>query len=198
MDNNANAPKEQIKAKIENKEIFSWEAPERPVYTYSKKQWRLAIPVIALLIIYLVIVKQYMMILVLASVGFLYYILTTVKPKTLKHSLTRLGIFSEDKLYAWESILYFWFTTKGNYTMLYIETNKLFPKRLIFIIPSIKVAIKIYQTLIKYIPYRVLTGEQSWYQRSINGQYLDILELIEPEMPKVTPSARAETSQTKS
>jgi len=132
------------------KELFSWKAPARPFKRRDRQFW---VTVIAIAVVFGMIsflAEGVMPVIVIISVIFLYYVLSTVEPETVTFSITTWGVKIVDKLNPYGSLNRFWFTRRFNDMLLIFETAT-FPGRLEVIInPKDKEKIK--TLLKKYLP----------------------------------------------
>ena len=124
------------------KELFAWKAPARPFKRRDRQFW---VTVIAIAVVFGMIsflAEGVMPVIVIISVIFLYYVLSTVEPETVTFSITTWGIKIVDKLNPYGNLNRFWFTRRFNDMLLIFETTT-FPGRLEVIInPKDKEKIK--------------------------------------------------------
>lgn len=118
---------------MEEKTIYSWESPDRPfkkkTQKYYKNLWIL-LGILALLALFL---KEFFLIFLLASVGFLFYVLGTTPPKKTSHKITNYSIYIGGQEYLWEELTSFWFKDIDGYLVLHLDTKR-FPGRTFAII----------------------------------------------------------------
>lgn len=111
---------------MEEKELFKWTALERPYKPLSKQFFTTAIAIVVLISIVLALSGEWMLIAVLASMVFVYYVWTRVPPENIEYTLTTRGVRVGTQLYKWEDCTRFWFQDE----LLLIDTPTSFPKRL--------------------------------------------------------------------
>lgn len=110
----------------QEKELFKWTAPERPFKPASKQFFTTAIAIVVLISIVLALSGEWMLIAVLASMIFVYYVWTKVPPENIEYTLTTRGIRVGTQLYKWEDCTRFWFQDE----LLMVDTPVNFPRRL--------------------------------------------------------------------
>ena len=111
---------------VQEQELFKWSAPERPYKPVSNQFFTTAIAIVVLISIVLALSGEWMLIAVLASMIFVYYVWTKVPPGEVEYSLTTLGVRVGSQLYKWEDCTRFWFQDE----LLLIDTPISFPRRL--------------------------------------------------------------------
>lgn len=132
----ARPPSTQIPAvpNIEpEKLLFSWKAPERPFKKREKAFWVRIITVAAIFGLILFIAEGAMPVILLVSVIFLFYILSTVEPPEVEYSITNQGIKIAGKLTFWTFMRRFWLSKRLNSEVLVFDTT-FFPGRLELVI----------------------------------------------------------------
>lgn len=115
--------------------VLEWQAPSRP-FKKHKRQYFTTVATIALLLcLILFFAGQFLPIAVVIAVAFLAYIMATIPPHTVTNAITTYGIRNEDALYYWEELGRFWFETKNDDEVVYIEVAR-FPYRLAILLGS--------------------------------------------------------------
>ena len=99
--------------------------------------------------IILFLIEGVMPVLLIISVVFLYYVMSTVEPETLSYSITNLGVKFADKRTDWDYLTRFWFTKRLDTTLLVFEMTSL-PGRLELVIDP-KDQDKIKEVLTDYV-----------------------------------------------
>lgn len=95
--------------------------------------------------------EGFMPVILIISVIFLYYILSTVEPENIDYKITTWGIKMADKLNPWNSLIRFWFTKRFNDELLVLEAYTLGGRLELVIKGSDKEKIK--STLSKYLTH---------------------------------------------
>ena len=115
------------------KDLYSWEAPSRPFKKRSREFYTTVGALVILISVILLFAKEFLLIGVVLSLGFVSYVLATIPPQPITHRFTNKGLRSGSKLYLWPMLGRFWWETKWHQAMLLIETPDQFPGRLILL-----------------------------------------------------------------
>jgi len=110
--------------------LLTWKAPVRPFKERGRDFWTTAGSIAFLLAVILFFIKEWLLILVIIAVMFVYYVLSNVPPEEIEHSITNRGIRFAGKDYPWESLTQFWFTEKFSQKILNLQTRLVYPGRL--------------------------------------------------------------------
>jgi len=116
------------------KEIISWEAPERTYQERDRDFWVTAISILVLISVILIFIKEFFLIMALFSVLFLYYVLSTVKPGSVICRITNKAVYFGEVRYEWKILSSFWFKHSLSYEILNIGTNLTFPRQISLVI----------------------------------------------------------------
>jgi hypothetical protein len=76
-------------------------------------------------------------VLALISLVFLIYVMGTVPPGQITHTITNWGIESEGKAYPWEAFTRYWIQGAGHNRMLVVETLYSWPRHLRFLLGEV-------------------------------------------------------------
>lgn len=143
--------KQEKEVKVEpEKDLVSWTAPARPFKRRNKEFYVTIIAISALVGLILFLVEGFMPVLLIISLVFLYYVLSTVEPQNIEYKITNKGVKIADSRTDWDFIKRFWFTRRYDNSLLIIETASL-PGRLEIVIDDGKRE-EIKKNLSKYIP----------------------------------------------
>jgi len=124
------APKLE-KSDIRFKEIFSWEAPERPFKKRNKEFWTTLLSLVLLISLILFFAKEYFLIATIFALVFLFYILSTRPPQKITYKITNQGIFWGQTKYEWPVLHSFWVESDDGQAVLKVNTYLSFPRQLI-------------------------------------------------------------------
>jgi hypothetical protein len=116
---------------IKEETLLSWSAPERPFKKRDREYYTTIGIIVFLVSIILFFAGQFLPIAVVVSFAFLSYVLASVPPSTVTHAITNKGLRTGEKLYGWENLGRFWFTTRFGQDVLNIEHNHAILTRLI-------------------------------------------------------------------
>ncbi len=114
----------------ELKTLLSWKAPIRPFKRRDKEFWTTAGSIAFLLAVILFFIKEWVLIIVIIAIMFVYYVLSHVQPEEIEHSITNRGIRFAGKDYPWEALTQFWFSEKFGEKILNVQTLVMYPGRL--------------------------------------------------------------------
>lgn len=162
-----------------NKVLLKWKAPDRLSY-YSPFGRRVTMGSITLtLALYFWWIGQPFISLGVAAIFFLYYVIFSIPPVIVEHSIETAGIRSFGRLYPWYQLKEFYFVEQEGHLLLYVNTYLKLPARLIFIVEDIELARKLIDIVSRYIPYKVMLKQQSAFNKAFEGKYLPP-EIFEP------------------
>jgi hypothetical protein len=113
-----------------------------------------------------------MPVILIVSIIFLVYVLTTVEPENIQYSVTNKGVKIGEKTLEWDGLIRFWFSKRFDSPLLIIQKYGI-PDRLEFVINQDEKEI-IKTTLLKYIPEEkvppsTLDKIASWFSDKIPG-----------------------------
>ena len=153
--------------------IYKWNAPTR-VYLKRDKQWYWTMLLIVLIVaVFLLYIKEYVLILVVLSILFVLYVSSIVPPENTEHQITTLGIRTLSELYTWDMLKDFWVSYKNGREVLNIDTNVTSPTRLIMLFSSEDKS-KIIEALKKKIKYMDPFKKQGRVSRISEGVYIPL------------------------
>jgi hypothetical protein len=122
---------------LQKKLLLQWQAPVRPYKKLNKEVFSTILAGAFLLGVILFFIDGAMPVIALASVIFLFYVMGTVPPHQVQHSITTWGIESEDKAWPWEIMARYWIKGKKDNRMLNIQLATNFPQHLRFMLGDV-------------------------------------------------------------
>jgi hypothetical protein len=131
--------------------LFSWHAPARPFKRRSRDFYVNLMAMAFLIGIVLFIIEGFMPILLMISLLFLFYIMSTIEPDKMEYEITSNGINFGNLETPWNQLGRFWFTYRFGSEVLVIETASLLGRTEIVINPDDKNKIK--DILSKYLVF---------------------------------------------
>lgn len=131
------------------KTLFVWRAPSRPFKRRNKDFWMTVMAIASVFGLILFLVEGVMPVILIISIIFLFYVLSTVEPENIEYSLTDRGVKIADKRTDMELLTRFWFARRHNDELLVFETQMV-PGRLELVINT-KDKEKIRKTLLEYL-----------------------------------------------
>lgn len=154
------------------KEIYSWVAPARPFKRRNREFYITVIAMAAVVGLIMFIAEGVMPVILLASLIFLFYVLSTVEPENIKYQITDKGVKIVDKVTEWDSINRYWFSKRFDTNLVTFETSFL-PGRLELVILPENVN-DLRNVLNKYLPEEEakptrLDKATSWFAKRLPG-----------------------------
>lgn len=116
------------------KDLLAWRSPARAFKTRDREYYTTIAAIIFLLAVILLFLKEWLLIGVIISLGFVAYVLSTVSPEEVENKITTRGVVTGGKRYDWAFLGRFWFSQKWGSELLNIETRLAFPNRLIVLV----------------------------------------------------------------
>jgi len=114
--------------------LCSWVAPSR-LYKKRNREFYTTVGALVILIsIILFFAKEFLLIGVIFSLGFVAYVLASIKPDQISHHLTNKGIRTGDKLYPWQIMSRFWWEEKWKQKKIHLQIPGQFPGSLILLL----------------------------------------------------------------
>lgn len=134
----------------EIKTLLTWKSPLRVFKKRDREFWTTVLSIVFLLGIILLFIKEWLLIAVMISLVFLYYVLSTVPPEEVEHQVTNRGVRFAGKDYSWEELGGFWFSEKWGRKIVNIQTKNYFPGRLQILLGELEEK-KVKEILGKYL-----------------------------------------------
>jgi len=116
------------------KDLLVWRSPARAFKTRDREYYTTIAAIIFLLSVILLFLREWLLIGVIISLGFVAYVLSSVPPEEVENKITTRGIVSGGKRYDWALLYRFWLSQKWGNEILNIETRLAFPRRLMFLL----------------------------------------------------------------
>lgn len=139
-------PESTLKKEVE---LFVWTAPARPFKRRDKQFYVTTISIASLVCLILFLAEGAMPVILIISLIFLYYVMSTVEPENIEYKITNKGIKIANKLTNWEVLGRFWFGKRYDTELLILET-KVLPGRMELVINSEQKE-QIKKELLKYL-----------------------------------------------
>lgn len=109
--------------------LFSWKAPARPFKKRDKEFFTTVLALAFLIGLIMFFIDGILPVAVVMALVFLIYVLSTVQPDEVEHSITNKGIIFAGKKYRWDELVRFWFTKRFGNELLIIESMQV-PNRI--------------------------------------------------------------------
>lgn len=163
----------QKKEIVQNIKLFEWKAPERYEISLDNKGFLVILAVALLFIVFLAILGKYFLIAAIISVLFVLYAAGTTKPLVVTHKITSRGIDTAGKLYEWYMLEDFYFSKKGDFYTLMVQTKLNFPKALVLLCNE-KDKDAVFVILQKNLLYRDIRKKQNKIDIISYGEYVPL------------------------
>lgn len=125
------------KPRIE-KDLISWIAPSRPFKRRDKQFYMTTVSIAGIVSLILFLAEGAMPVILIISLIFLYYVMSTVPPEDIEYKITTEGVKVGGKRTDWQFLGRFWFSKRYDSDLLVFETA-LIPNRMELVInPEIK------------------------------------------------------------
>lgn len=111
------------------KDLAVWTAPARPFKRRDKQFYVTVIGIAAIVGLVLFLVEGMMPVILLISLIFLFYVMSTVEPDKIQYKITNKGIKVAETRTDWTMTTRFWFSKRFDSDLLVVETLAL-PGRL--------------------------------------------------------------------
>jgi hypothetical protein len=163
---------ERTLKRVKEKTFLSWKAPARPFKTRNREFYVTLFAIAGLVGLVLFIAEGLMPVILIISVVFLFYVMSTVSPQDVEYKVTNFGIKVGDRGTLWDAMRRFWFTHRFNSELLVVETSIL-PGRLELVVkPEIKKELR--ELMQKYLPEEktpasFLDKSASWLSKKMPG-----------------------------
>ena len=154
------------------KELLVWTAPARPFKRRDRKFYATLISIAALVGLVLFLIEGWVPVVLVISLVFLFYVLSTVEPENIEYKITNKGLKVAGKKTEWNLMGRFWFSKRFETELLVVETAVL-PGRMEMVInPEIKEAIR--KNLSSYLfeeeaPPAFLDKASNWFSKKLNS-----------------------------
>lgn len=133
------------------RDLISWHAYARPFKRLSKQFYIKFFSIAGTVSLVVFLAEGIMPVLLIISLVFLYYVLTTVQPDEIEYKITSKGIRVDGKITEWQFLNRYWFSNRFGNEILIFETSFL-PGRIEMVINSeLKESLK--KEISAYIPY---------------------------------------------
>lgn len=148
----------------EIKTLASWQAPARPFRKRDRSYYTtIAILVILVVMIVFFWLKDFLLIGVILSFGFVAYVLAFVSPKEITYTISTQGITMGEDFYFWHFLDSFWFKEKDGLKVLHIQTWLRFPAQLMLVLKA-EDEEKIKKIVARFLPFHE-KPYKSWMEK---------------------------------
>lgn len=113
--------------------LYEWQAQSRPFKKHNRNYYTTIAVIVLLISLILIFSGQFLPMAVVCAVAFLAYVINSVPPQDIMYQITTYGIRIGDRLYYWELMRRFWYGSKYDQELLYIDIVE-FPDRLTLVL----------------------------------------------------------------
>lgn len=174
---------------IENKNpiryLYSWKSQERYWKEKGRSWYVIYSFFFTVIIALLALIGEWVLIIAILGFAFLWFVQASVEPPIVEHVVSSVGIKTFNKLYKWQEIKCFWFSTKKEETILNLDLlneekpDSLFRRRLCLLINR-EDEKKLFELMYDYLDY----GDPeevgvNLLTQLIYGSYVDIENFME-------------------
>lgn len=145
------SPQEVVVKREGEKDLVVWNAPGRPFKKRDRQFFVTVFAIAGIVSLVIFLAEGLMPVILIISLVFLFYILSTVPPEEVEYRVTTRGVRISNKLMDWDLMLSFSFAKRLDQDVLVLETL-LIPGRVDIVIdPGLKEEIR--KQISAYIPY---------------------------------------------
>ncbi|HUC95322.1 MAG TPA: hypothetical protein VMR19_05000 [Candidatus Saccharimonadales bacterium] len=165
-------PQAVVVRRESERDLVTWTAPARSFKRRGRQFYVAAFAMAGIVSIILFLAEGIMPVVLIISLVFLYYVLSTVQPDDVQYKVTTKGVKVATKLTEWQYLNRYWFTNRFDNELMIIDTI-LLPGRMEFVInPEIKERLK--KEVSAYIPYEevpptALDKMTTWFATKLPG-----------------------------
>lgn len=135
-----------------NEVLLSWNSPSHPFKKRNKLFYQTIIAFTFLLVVIVFFLHEFMLIGVILSVAFVVYVISSVEPTEVSHTITPLGINNAGRLFRWNELYGFWFEEKHGLKIIVMQTRLPFPGQIRAVYPP-EIREKLKEVADKYLLY---------------------------------------------
>jgi hypothetical protein len=156
--------------KESEKDLAVWTAPARPFKRQDRQFFVTLIAIASILGLVLFLVEGVMPVVLIISLIFLYYIMSTVPPDNIEYKLTNRGVKVAENLTEWGNFTRYWFSRRFDSELLVFETIAIPGRMELVITPEVKSQIT--KALIPYVvfeevPPSYIDKAASWFSKKL-------------------------------
>lgn len=158
--------------KESERDLVTWIAPARPFKRRDRQFYVTTFAIAGIICLVLFLAEGAMPVILIVSLVFLYYVMSTVEPEKIEYKVTTKGIKIAGRLTEWQGMTRFWFSRRFDNDLMVIETLAI-PGRIEMVInPEIKDELK--KKITMYIPYEEVPASgldrvTNWIAKKLPG-----------------------------
>jgi hypothetical protein len=165
-------PQAVVVRRESERDLVEWRAPARPFRRRTRQFYVTTFAMAGIVGLILFLAEGIMPVILIISLVFLYYVLSTVRPEDLVYKVTNKGIKIGNGLTPWHNIVRFWFLTRSDSELMIVETISIPGRIEIVINEEIKEQLK--KEVSAYVPYEEATPSTldkftNWFSKKLPG-----------------------------
>ena len=133
------------------RDLVTWTAPARTFKRRGRKFYVTAFSMAGIISIIIFLAEGIMPVILIISLVFLYYVLSTVQPENIEYKITNRGIKVAGKETSWQYVVRFWFSSRLGGDLLIFDTVTILGRMELVIDPDLKDTLK--KEISAYVPY---------------------------------------------
>lgn len=167
-----NEPQAVVVRREPERILVTWIAPARPFKRRDRQFYVTTFAMAGIVSLIFFLAEGFMPVILIISLVFLYYVLSTVEPENIEYKITNKGIKIAGKDTGWQLLNRYWFTKRFDQELMIIDTVILPGRMELVISPEIKETLK--KEISAYIPYEEVPAGSldrltSWFSAKLPG-----------------------------
>jgi hypothetical protein len=165
-------PQAVVVRREQERDLVVWTAPARPFQRRNRQFYVTTFAIAGIVSLVLFLAEGIMPVILIVSLVFLYYVLSTVEPENVEYKVTNKGIKIGGKETTWQFLNKYWFSKRFDQELMIMQTV-LIPGRIELVInPEVKG--KLRSEVSAYIPYEEtpptgLDKITNWFAQKLSG-----------------------------
>ncbi len=167
-----NEPQAVVVRREPERDLVTWIAPARPFKRRDRQFFVTTFAIAGIVGLILFLAEGLMPVLLIVSLVFLYYVLSTVEPEKIEYKITTKGIKIAGKRTEWQYLTRFFFSKRLDSDLMVVETVSI-PGRIELVINS-EVRETLKREVSAYIPYEEVSATgldrfTDWFAQKLPG-----------------------------
>lgn len=118
-------PRPVVVRREPEKDLTVWTAPARPFKRRDREFYVTIMAMGGIIALILFLVEGFMPVILIISLFFLFYVLSTVEPENIQYKVTTKGVKIAERRIDWANLGRFWFSRRFDHDLLIIESSSL-------------------------------------------------------------------------
>ncbi len=166
----AEEPRPVVVRREPEKDLTVWTAPARPFKRRDREFYVTILAMGGIVALILFLVEGFMPVILIISLFFLFYVLSTVEPENIEYKVTTKGVKIAEKRIDWANLGRFWFSRRFDHDLLIIESSSLPGRIELVVLPEkteeIRKPLSAY-LLEEEVPPSVLDKATNWFSKRL-------------------------------